>query len=161
MLAMNRPRSAEGGFTLIELMITVAVVAVFAGLAGPAFREMIASQRTRSATSALTESLWLARSEAVKRNADDVTFTVNNGTGSSWTIITGATTLHTQEGMPNVLWQKKCAGSETSTVYTFNRYGRLSAGAGKMQVSAGNTNRCMTISVTGRASVEDKACQCS
>src|SRR5688572_8223327 len=113
MLGVTRCAARARGFTLIELLVTIAVVAIFSALAGPAFREMIANQRVRSGTSALNESLWLARSEAVKRNADDVTFTVTNGTGSTWTIVTGVTPLHTQEGLSNVLWQKCGVGAST------------------------------------------------
>jgi type IV fimbrial biogenesis protein FimT len=161
MLVTRVPTSRQRGFTLIELLVTIAVIAIFSALAGPAFREMIANQRVRSGASALTESLWLARSEAVKRNADDVSFTIANGTGSAWTIVSGATPLHSQEGLSNVQWQK-CGGG-ASTVYTFNRYGRLSAGAGKMQLAAADTDvhRCVTVSVSGRSTVEEGECTCS
>lgn len=54
-----RQRTASG-FTLVELMVTVAVAAIFAAIATPSFRELIAKQRMRSASSALLESLWLA-----------------------------------------------------------------------------------------------------
>jgi type IV fimbrial biogenesis protein FimT len=161
MLGVTRCAARARGFTLIELLVTIAVVAIFSALAGPAFREMIANQRVRSGTSALNESLWLARSEAVKRNADDVTFTVTNGTGSTWTIVTGVTPLHTQEGLSNVLWQK--CGVGASTIYTFNRYGRLTGGAGKMQLSIADTDvhRCVTVAVSGRATVEEGECVCA
>jgi type IV fimbrial biogenesis protein FimT len=152
MLGMTRRAARTRGFTLIELLVTIAVVAIFSALA---------NQRVRSGTSALNESLWLARSEAVKRNADDVTFTVSNGTGSTWTIVTGVTPLHTQEGLSNVLWQK--CGVGASTIYTFNRYGRLTGGAGKMQLSIADTDvhRCVTVAVSGRATVEEGECVCA
>jgi type IV fimbrial biogenesis protein FimT len=57
------------GFTLIELMVTIAIAAVLAGLAAPSFRELIASNRLKSHTSALHSSLLQARSEAIKRNS--------------------------------------------------------------------------------------------
>jgi type IV fimbrial biogenesis protein FimT len=57
------------GFTLIELMVTVAIAAVLAGLAAPSMRDLIASNRLKSHTSALHTSLLLARSEAIKRNS--------------------------------------------------------------------------------------------
>jgi type IV fimbrial biogenesis protein FimT len=160
MLGMKASSPPSRGFTLIELLVTIVVVAIFSAIAGPAFREMIANQRVRSGTSALNESLWLARSEAVKRNADDVSFTVANGTGSTWTVVAGVTPLHAQQGLSNVLWQK--CGTGASTVYTFNRYGRLTGGAGLMQVSIADTNvhRCVTVSVSGRATVAEGECVC-
>ena len=56
------------GFTLIEMMVTIALVAIFSSLAAPSFREMIAARRAKAAVSAVSGALWLARSEAVKRN---------------------------------------------------------------------------------------------
>lgn len=55
------------GFTLIEVMIVVALVAVVVSLAGPSFRDYILMQRLRSVQSQLVTDLNYARSEAVSR----------------------------------------------------------------------------------------------
>jgi type IV fimbrial biogenesis protein FimT len=152
MLAMRRSAAARG-FTLIELLVTIAVIAIFSALAGPSFRDIIAAQRARSATAGLAESLWLARSEALKRNAN-VSFTVANGTGSPWNVMVGATPLHTQDAATGVVW----SGGGT---FTFNPYGRLTSGGGsKVQVTVSSTGikRCVTVSSTGRATVEEGPC---
>lgn len=60
------PKSGQQGFTLIELVVTVALVAVLATLAFPDFSETVRQWRRDSATRALTTSLQLARSEAIK-----------------------------------------------------------------------------------------------
>lgn len=57
------------GFTLIEVMIAIAVLGIMSSIAVPYFREMIASQRVRSTASDAYGGLLLARSEAMKRNA--------------------------------------------------------------------------------------------
>jgi prepilin-type N-terminal cleavage/methylation domain-containing protein len=56
------------GFTVIELLVAVAVVAVIAALAAPAMSGFIERQRLRSFSAALTTDLQFARAEAAARN---------------------------------------------------------------------------------------------
>ena len=55
------------GFTLVELLIVVAVVAIILVVAAPSFRDMILMQRLRSITAQLVTDLQFARNEAVSR----------------------------------------------------------------------------------------------
>jgi type IV fimbrial biogenesis protein FimT len=64
---MTRPRKPAPGFTLLELMITLAVVGILLGLAVPNFSEMIRNNRLTSAANDLLRATQVARSEAVKR----------------------------------------------------------------------------------------------
>lgn len=86
---MSRPRlSEERGFTLIELMVVVALIAIVIGLVAPSFKRMIESQRVQSINSQLVTDLQLARSEAVSRNAYvRITFALD-ATMSCYTIYT-------------------------------------------------------------------------
>ena len=61
-------KSSHGGFTLIELMITVAIVAILAGIAYPSYRESVG----RSARAELKAAL-LENAQFLERN-----FTVAN-----------------------------------------------------------------------------------
>jgi type IV fimbrial biogenesis protein FimT len=80
------------GFTLMELMVTITIAAILAGLAVPSFRELIANNRLKSHTSALHTTLLQARSEAIKRNgrvvlcksADGATCTTAGGWQQGW-----------------------------------------------------------------------------
>jgi type IV fimbrial biogenesis protein FimT len=62
-------KSVMAGFTIIELMITLVIVAIVASLGVPAFRETIQNNRMATQLNELVGSLTLARSEAVKRGA--------------------------------------------------------------------------------------------
>ena len=55
------------GFTLIELMVTLAVAAIVLTTAVPGFRQMIQSNKVATDINAFVSALHLARSEAVKR----------------------------------------------------------------------------------------------
>lgn len=55
------------GFTLIELMFTLAIMAILATLAAPALRTMVVKRTVSSQADTLGSALRLARSEAIKR----------------------------------------------------------------------------------------------
>lgn len=72
MCEMNKPHacvttSTPGhGFTVIELMVVVAIAAVVLGLALPSFDSMVKRWRTRTAAENLVSAIYLARSEAAR-----------------------------------------------------------------------------------------------
>lgn len=73
-LASSAGRQARGGparirgFTLIEMMVVVALVAIAASMAAPSLRGMLVRNRTAAASNEFVASVLRARSEAVSRN---------------------------------------------------------------------------------------------
>ena len=63
------PRGELRGFTAVEALTVLAVIAMLAAIALPSLANVLASQRLRAAGTDLMSSLLLARSEAIKRNA--------------------------------------------------------------------------------------------
>ena len=155
----------QSGFTAIELMVTVLVVAILATLAGPAFQQLIATQRVKSVASALNESLWVARSEALKRN-DKVSFNfANSGSDSAvadWKITQSSdgsgTAIVQQMGSPAVVSTTSTGGD---VLFTFNSSGRLTSGAPSwiaLSVPSANVKRWVCIAVSGRAVTQSTSC---
>lgn len=56
-----------GGFTILELMITVAVLAIVVGIGIPSFQDLMRRNRLAEQTNSFVGALAIARSEAVKR----------------------------------------------------------------------------------------------
>jgi type IV fimbrial biogenesis protein FimT len=63
-----RLRAASAAFTMIELVIAMAVAATLFAIALPSYARYIAEQRLLNEARRLSEAIMLARSEAVKRN---------------------------------------------------------------------------------------------
>lgn len=164
-------RARQGGFTAIELMVTLAVVAVLAALAAPSFQQLIATQRIKSVASALNESLWVARSEALKRN-DKVAFNFTNSGDDTvvgdWKITQSSdgtgTALLQQTGSPSVVsTTSTCPSPSTSgnLLFVFNSSGRLTSGGSssiKLSVPSAKVNRWVCISASGRAVTQSTSC---
>ena len=67
-------------FTLIELIVTLAVAAVLAAIAAPSFAEIINNNRQTTEINELAAALHLSRSEAIKRGVNVTTCRSSNGT---------------------------------------------------------------------------------
>lgn len=73
----------QGGFTLIELMITVSILGILTAMALPSYNVWIQNTRIRTAAESIQTGLQKARVEAVRRNAQ-VQFTL--GVNSAWNV---------------------------------------------------------------------------
>jgi len=82
--AMGAPaKSISRGFTLIELMVTMAVFALLLFLALPNYQTWIQNTQVRTAAEAFQNGVQLARAEAVRRNTV-IQFQLLGGT--RWTV---------------------------------------------------------------------------
>lgn len=165
------------GFTLIELMVVVAIVAILATLAAPSFVDMLRRNRLSTAVSALQVSLSLARSEAVKRGADArVTVAANTSAGvwtNGWTVFvdgtgtanagvapsadtTGVTAVTRVEVVAAPSGPISTGQTGTLNYFTYNGVGRLitttgaSANRSFWFFDADSERYCLVLNVSGR-----------
>ncbi len=79
--------SRQRGFTLLELLISIVVLAILAAIATPSFTTFIRNTEVRGTSETLSHGLEYARTEAIRRN-QQVCFDWS-GTGTGWTVSTG------------------------------------------------------------------------
>jgi type IV fimbrial biogenesis protein FimT len=123
------PAIRATGFTLIELMIGIAIMAIVLTLGLPSFHVWMQNARLRTAAESISHGLQQARSEAVTRNTT-VKFSLE--AGSSWTV--GCDTA--SASCPAAI-QSRATGDGSSAAITvtpadgatikFNSLGRMSS----------------------------------
>jgi type IV fimbrial biogenesis protein FimT len=148
---MNRSHcTRHAGFTLIELMVTVSMVAILAALATPSFRELIEAQRLRDTAFSLVSDLTLARSEAIKRGGNVAITPVANAWSGGWAVaVVGAGDQLSEQRAPGTGVSMNTAAASV----VFDRNGR-STNANtvrfELTTSSGNRSRCISIDPSGR-----------
>jgi len=123
------------GFSLIELMVVIAIIGIVSATAFPSFMQWIQDSKTRTATEVLQNSIRLAQAEAVKNGAQ-VSFFLTNaaplvnaataGNGLNWGIRTVNAPTLIQSGMLAPQGGNLALSTAPNTpVLTFNSIGRL------------------------------------
>ena len=77
----GRPCRSQGGFTLIELMVTIAIAAILLMVGVPSFVTMQRNSELTAAANALVAGINAARGEAMKRGLNAVVVPTD---GASW-----------------------------------------------------------------------------
>lgn len=84
-----RPLFLDKGFTLVEMMVAIAILVIVMAIAAPNLQTFILNARVRSAGESLMSGINLARMEAVQRNARVSVWIVDNLTASCQLTTTG------------------------------------------------------------------------
>jgi type IV fimbrial biogenesis protein FimU len=139
-------RSDMHGFTLIELMIIVALLGVFAAIAVPSFTQFINNNRTQSANYEVLALLQYARSTAVSQRTtisvcpdDEVWSVKENGCNSTDTLrsmeVIGGTSI--KSSLEEIAFRHNGSSGTPATILTC-RQGDFANGYTIKVVSAGS-----------------------
>ena len=160
------------GFTLIELMIAIVVLAVLLGIAVPSFQETIRLNRTAAVNNDLIAGLQLARSEAIRRGqavrfcsgANDGATNCNAGNlNNGWYVTTDLTDPPAMANAVRV-WPAPRAGVEFETASIAVNFNPMGATGGGVTVNlryagcSGNRARQVTVTQMGNVTTGAIAC---
>lgn len=156
---MKRNGSRGQGFTLVEMMVTVAILGILAMIALPSFDSFILTHMLHNYANDFAAAARLARSEALKRNtpvrlcmsADGVTCTSSGSWEQGWLVMTATNEVVRA-------WPATDSGYRVisaASLLTFQANG-LGAGMSALvcrQSPAGDQERVVTVSTLGRTKV--------
>lgn len=160
-----------GGFTLIELMITLAVLGIILGLGVPSFNNYIMSSRLTSLTNELVTATHFARSEAIRLNrpvtlcraaANDSAACAGGGNARwmHWIVVSGSVT---RRGSPENATAMNVSSAFADDQIRFNPDGLPTAGSTMLVCTAQLVNinrRVVTIGPGNRVSVDRATGNC-
>ena len=145
-----RPRAP--GFTLIEAMVTIAILVILLAVVAPSFSTFTYSQRVKTNSFDLFSTLNYARSEAIKRRVNVSVQAVSGDWNNGWTVTDGTNTLRSQ-GAPKGIAVTSGSGN---TALTYRLDGRLTSGDDGLLIAADNSSvadkigrRCISIDTSG------------
>ena len=161
---LPRPSATQDvhGFTLVELMTVLTVMAVLLAVAVPAFDGVRLSTRLNAYANSLVAASQLARSEAIKRNAtvtlcasaDGSTCATNGHWEAGWVVRTDTTLIRAQPAAADG-YLLRDAGNLSSLSYEATGLGvnQSTITICRATPSAGSQERVVKISATGRTSI--------
>ena len=136
------------GFTLVELLVVIALLAILATIAIPNFATLIANNRATAAANDLLGAMFLARSEAVKLN-NPMVITPNGGNwAAGWSITRNDVPVRTRGALARVT-----IAAEPAFI-SFGPAGNANPPAFTFTVTAiggGNPSRCVSVIASGNA----------
>lgn len=161
----KRQSTHSRGFTLVELMVTVAVIGILALVAVPSMTSMISNSRLRGQTEEVTASLQLARSEAVRRNQRITACASGSGVACAASANRFVVFWQDPSNAANTELIREIALSSNTQVsgdaagIEFRPTGLISSGgAQQMQVTVSDGTRYVCVQISGVVSIKKEAC---
>lgn len=147
----------QRGFTLPELITVLAVMAILGAIAAPAYGNFVAAMRARSTGTDLHTALTLARSEAIKRNAEVTLAPAAGGWPAGWDIAAPGNAGRVLHSHPAVL-VAGITGPERVTYLPNGRVKGTTLPSFQVTGKSGADLRCVRVDLSGRPSQTNSAC---
>ena len=148
------------GFTLIELMVAIAILGVLVSLGIPSFNNFIQRSRLEAAVSDLSDSFKYARSEAIQRNTAVRVDPVAGGYNDGWTVLVvdGATELrvHDQAFHPDI--SLTCTDVACTDAMDFSGRGTATSASFMLEHDVSGDIRYICVMLSGNVRVSSSAC---
>lgn len=163
----------QNGFTIIELMVVVAIAAILLAAATPSMSSWITASKVRTATNDIVFIANLAKSEAVKRRKGMIIQAVNNKTDLSdgMRLVvddTANTVVYEMAGVDDVIKITMSGGSFGATgQYKFQANGMPDATSKGLEVTIcgkgldASRQRRVKLGISGRPQVVNKNITCN
>lgn len=153
----------QAGFTLIELMIAVSVLAVLMAIAVPSFQDLTRNMALAGAANEVVGGLQFARSEAVRRN-QRVAFEAK--TNRSWAVFIDANSNSSFDSGDTSIRESSYSDQVTALgaaiQVSFGGAGDASTSTNFcLKVSNHAKSKKITIERSGRPMIEDKGVDCA
>jgi type IV fimbrial biogenesis protein FimT len=170
-----RPARPPAGFTLLELMMTVAIAAILLTIGVPSFRYVTKANRASAEINGLLGDMQFARGEAVRRgqpvsicvSTDGLTCTGTPSWNNGWIVFSDSAPLATVNGADEILkMQPTFSGTDTLTAdnaitaVTFSREGFTASLPGPVTFTLhdstvnANFTRCLSATIVGALSTQ-------
>ncbi len=157
------------GFTLIELMVTIAVVAILALVAYPSFSDMRRNSQLSASVNSLLAAVNTTRAEALRTQGSTRMAPLGANWASGWRIYTDTNGNNTYDAGTDSLIAEHAALPDSVTLvtasttlsairFTGDGYPRQTSGAfqsGSIQMTNGKRSRRLVMSVGGRVRICD------
>ena len=178
---MNRDRIKQTGFSLIELLVTLAIAGILLAVGLPSFQDFMANSRMAEVNNSLVSSIQLARSQSVNKlqaagvctsNSpldDNATCDPGSGYQSGWIVYVddnrngsremAEEIVHRQEPIsaafaftPDAIYQNQIYFNDSGA--SVNPAGAPASGSVKLVYGNALKTRVITVSANGRVSTE-------